>query len=150
MNTNTSAIRNPKPVLLVEDSPGDARLTEEAFREVNAGVKLYRVEDGVEALAFLRREGQYADAPRPDLILLDLNLPRMDGRQVLAQVKADAKLKSIPTIILTVSLAHTDFEKCYELNANCFLSKPQELQDFETLVRTIDEFWVRTVKLPVQ
>ena len=137
-------------ILLVEDSPGDVRLTKEAFRDANLEVNVHAVTDGVEALAFLRREGPNAKAPRPDLILLDLNLPRMDGREVLAFIKADESLKSIPTVVLTTSEAEVDILKSYELQANCYLSKPVELGAFETVVRSISEFWLTRVKLPHQ
>ena len=137
-------------VLLVEDSPGDVRLTREAFRDANLSVRLHVVDDGVEAMAFLRREGAHIHAPRPDLILLDLNLPRMDGREVLALIKTDEDLKTIPTVILTTSEAEADIVQSYELQANAFLSKPVRLEDFEGLVKTISDFWVTKVKLPMQ
>jgi len=138
----------PTDVLLVEDSPGDVRLTQEAFREANVEIKLSVAEDGVEAMAFLRREGPHVDAPRPDLILLDLNLPRMDGREVLALIKADEMLKSIPTVILTTSESEADIVKSYSLQANCYLSKPVELDAFEALVKSINDFWLTRAKLP--
>ena len=137
-----------REVLLVEDSPGDVRLTQEAFREANGAINLHVVFDGVEAMAFLRREGAYADAPRPELILLDLNLPKMDGREVLATVKADPSLKMIPTVILTTSEAEADIVKSYELQANCYLTKPAQWDAFESLVRSINDFWLTRVKLP--
>lgn len=137
-------------VLLVEDSPGDVRLTREALREANLAVKLHVAADGVEAMSFLRREGLHADAPRPDLILLDLNLPRMDGREVLAHIKADASLKTIPTIILTTSEAEADIVKSYQLQANSYLSKPVQLDKFENLVKSINDFWLTKAKLPQQ
>ena len=140
----------PIDVLLVEDSPGDVRLTQEAFRDANKAVKLHVATDGVEAMAFLRREGAHADAPRPDLILLDLNLPKMDGREVLAHIKEDADLKTIPTVILTTSVAEADIVKSYQLQANCYLSKPVQLDEFETLVKSINDFWLTKVKLPQQ
>jgi chemotaxis family two-component system response regulator Rcp1 len=140
----------PIQVLLVEDSPGDVRLTQEAFRDANMAIKLHVATDGVEAMAFLRREGPHASAPRPDLILLDLNLPKMDGRQVLALVKEDADLKTIPTVILTTSEAEVDIVKSYQLQANCYLSKPVQLDEFEGLVRSINDFWLTRVKLPQQ
>jgi chemotaxis family two-component system response regulator Rcp1 len=140
----------PIQVLLVEDSPGDARLTQEAFRAAANTMRLHIVADGVEAMAFLRREGIHADAPRPDLILLDLNLPKMDGRQVLAQVKEDDSLKLIPTVILTTSSSGEDILKSYELQANCYLSKPVQLDAFDELVRSINDFWLTKVKLPQQ
>jgi chemotaxis family two-component system response regulator Rcp1 len=138
----------PIEVLLVEDSPGDVRLTQEAFREANVAIHLRVASDGVEAMAFLRREGAHRDAPRPDLILLDLNLPRMDGRKVLELIKADASLKTIPTVILTTSEAEADIVKSYQLHANCYLSKPVQLEAFENLVKSINDFWLTKVKLP--
>lgn len=136
-------------VLLVEDSPGDVRLTQEAFREANGAIRLHVAADGLEAMAFLRREGEHAGAPRPDLILLDLNLPKMDGREVLTQIKADGALKTIPTVILTTSDAEADIVKSYQLQANCFLSKPVELDKFEILVKSINDFWLTKVRLPL-
>ena len=138
----------PLEVLLVEDSPGDVRLTQETFRESAGTIRLHVATDGVEAMAFLRHEGAYANAPRPDLILLDLNLPKMDGREVLARIKADDRLKTIPTVILAASEAETDIAKSYSLQANCFLSKPVQLDAFASLVRSIDEFWLTKVTLP--
>ena len=135
-------------VLLVEDSPGDVRLTQEAFREANMAITLHVASDGIEAMAFLRREGEHANAPRPDFILLDLNLPRMDGREVLAHIKADDSLKTIPTVILTTSEAEVDILKSYELQANCYLSKPVQLDAFEALVKSINTFWLTMAKLP--
>jgi two-component system, chemotaxis family, response regulator Rcp1 len=139
---------NPIEVLLVEDSLGDVRLTREALHEANRAVHLHVACDGVEAMAFLRREGKHAQAPRPDLVLLDLNLPRMDGREVLAHIKADPDLKTIPTIILTTSAAEADIAKSYQLHANCYLSKPVQLDAFESLVKSINDFWLTKVKLP--
>ena len=135
-------------VLLVEDSPGDVRLTREAFRETNGAVTLHVAADGVEAMSFLRHEGAYADVPRPDFILLDLNLPRMDGREVLVHVKEDPSLRTIPTIILTTSDSDADILKSYELRANAYLKKPVTLEAFEALVRSINDFWLTKVKLP--
>ena len=140
----------PKEVLLVEDSPGDVRLTKEAFRDANSSIHLHVVSDGVEAMAFLRREGDHGRAPRPDLILLDLNLPKMDGREVLANIKQDAGLKTIPTVILTTSEAEADILKSYQLQANCYLTKPAQLDAFESLVKSINDFWLTKVKLPQQ
>jgi chemotaxis family two-component system response regulator Rcp1 len=140
----------PRQVLLVEDSPGDVRLTQEAFRDVNMTVNLHVASDGVAAMAFLRHEGAHVNAPRPDLILLDLNLPKMDGREVLAQIKQDESLKLIPVVILTTSEAETDIVKSYQLQANCFLSKPVEFGAFETLVKSINDFWLVSAKLPQQ
>ena len=135
-------------VLLVEDSPGDVRLTREAFRDADVSIRLHVASDGVEAMAFLRRQDEHVHAPRPDLILLDLNLPRMDGREVLAQVKEDPNLKTIPTVILTTSEAEADIMKSYELQANAYLSKPVQLDAFESLVNSIKDFWLTRVKLP--
>jgi len=140
----------PIEVLLVEDSPGDVRLTQEAFRDANKSIHLHVASDGVEAMAFLRREGVHARAPRPELILLDLNLPKMDGREVLAHIKEDAGLKTIPTVILTTSEAEADIVKSYQLQANCYLSKPVQLDAFESLVKSINDFWLTKVKLPQQ
>jgi chemotaxis family two-component system response regulator Rcp1 len=135
-------------VLLVEDSPGDVRLTREAFRDAGKSIDLHVAADGVEAMAFLNHVGAYADAPRPDFILLDLNLPKMDGREVLAHIKADDALKTIPTVILTTSDAEADILTSYQLQANCYLSKPVQLEEFESLVRSINDFWLTRVKLP--
>jgi CheY-like chemotaxis protein len=138
----------PIEVLLVEDSPGDVRLTREAFRETNMAIHLHVASDGVEAMAFLRQQGVHVHAPRPDFILLDLNIPKMDGREVLAQIKSDESLKLIPTIILTMSDAEADIVKSYQLQANCFLSKPVQLEEFENVVKSINDFWLKNVKLP--
>ena len=138
----------PIEVHLVEDSPGDVRLTKEVFREANTDIHLHVASDGLEAMAFLRRQGAHAHAPRPDLILLDLNLPKMDGREVLAQIKQDDKLKTIPTVILTTSESEADIVKSYQLQANCYLSKPVQLEAFETLVKSINDFWLTKAKLP--
>jgi chemotaxis family two-component system response regulator Rcp1 len=138
----------PLQVLLIEDSPGDVRLTQEAFRDSSIPIRLHVAIDGVEAMSFLRREGTYADAPRPDLILLDLNLPKMDGRQVLTRIKEDDALKTIPTVILTTSEAEQDIVTSYRLQANCYLSKPVQLDAFENLVKSISDFWFTKVKLP--
>ena len=142
-------------VLLVEDSPGDVRLTQEIFRDANMSahlpnmaIHLHVASDGVEAMDFLRREGGHEQAPRPDLILLDLNLPRMDGREVLAHIKGDPDLRTIPTVILTTSDAEADVVKSYQLQANCYLSKPVQLDAFENLVKSINDFWLIRVKLP--
>jgi two-component system, chemotaxis family, response regulator Rcp1 len=135
-------------VLLVEDSPGDVRLTQEAFREAKVAIHLHVAVDGVEAMAFLSRKGIHVRAPRPDLILLDLNLPRMDGREVLAHIKEDAGLKTIPTVILTRSDAEVDIVKSYQLQANCYLTKPVQLDAFESLVKSINDFWLEKVRLP--
>lgn len=137
-------------VLLVEDSPGDVRLTREAFREANGAIHLHVATDGVEAMAFLRHQGAFADAPRPDMILLDLNLPKMDGREVLAHIKEDDSLKLIPTVILTTSEAEADIVRSYQLQANCYLTKPMQLDAFEMLVKSINDFWLTKVRLPQQ
>jgi two-component system, chemotaxis family, response regulator Rcp1 len=139
---------NPIEVLLIEDSPGDVRLTKEAFRVANPSIHLHVAFDGVEAMSFLHREGIHLRAPRPDLILLDLNLPKMDGREVLARIKEDAELKTIPTVILTTSDAEVDIAKSYFLQANCYLNKPVQLDAFESLVKSINDFWLKEVKLP--
>jgi chemotaxis family two-component system response regulator Rcp1 len=140
----------PIEVLLVEDSPGDVRLTQEAFRDANPLIHLDVATDGVEAIAFLRREGAHVHAPRPDLILLDLNLPKMDGREVLARIKEDASLRMIPTVILTTSEAEADIVKSYQLQANCYLTKPVQLDAFERLVKSINSHWLTEAKLPQQ
>jgi len=140
----------PIEVLLVEDSPGDVRLTQEAFRDANRSIHLQVASDGVEAMAFLRREGAHVQALRPDLILLDLNLPKMDGREVLARIKAGDRLKTIPTVILTTSDAEADIVKSYQLQANCYLTKPVQFDEFASLVRSINDFWLTRVKLPQQ
>jgi len=140
----------PIEVLLIEDSPGDVRLTQEAFRDANPAINLHVASDGVEAMAFLSRVGVCAHAPRPDLILLDLNLPKMDGREVLAHIKEDASLKLIPTVILTTSEAEADIAKSYQLQANCYLIKPVQLGAFEILVKSINDFWLTKVRLPQQ
>jgi chemotaxis family two-component system response regulator Rcp1 len=137
-------------ILLVEDSPGDVRLTREAFRDALLPVNLHVASDGLEAMAFLRREGEHGDAPRPDFILLDLNLPKMDGREVLALIKEDEKLKTIPTVILTTSEADADVLRSYQLQANAFLPKPVQSDAFESLVRSITDFWLTRVKLPLR
>jgi chemotaxis family two-component system response regulator Rcp1 len=136
-------------ILLVEDNPGDVRLTREALREGKILNELSVVGDGVEALAFLRREGRYADAVRPDLILLDLNLPKKDGREVLEEIKGDGALKKIPVVILTTSAAERDILKAYDLHANCYITKPVDLEQFIRVVQLIEDFWLTIVKLPV-
>ena len=135
-------------ILLVEDNLGDARLTQEALREARVSNHMSLVRDGVEALAFLRREGGFASAPRPDLILLDLNLPRKDGREVLAEIKGDERLRRIPVVVLTVSQADEDILRAYNLNANCYIAKPVDLEQFIKVVRSIEDFWLTIVKLP--
>lgn len=135
-------------ILLVEDNPGDARLAQEAIREAQMRNHLNWVVDGVEALTFLRRQGEHRQAPRPDLILLDLNLPRKDGREVLAEIKKDERLKRIPVIVLTTSEAEEDISRAYRLKANCYITKPLELDHFVRIVKSIEDFWFRVVKLP--
>ena len=137
-------------VLLVEDSAGDVRLTREVFREANRAIQLHVAYDGAEAMRFLRREGLHAKAPRPDLLLLDLNLPKMDGRQVLAQIKECEDLQNIPTVIFTTSTDQMDIAVSYKLHANCYLTKPIQLDEFESLIRSINEFWLTRVRLPVR
>ncbi len=138
----------PIEILLVEDNPADVRLTREALKEEKLINNLSVVTDGVEALAFLRREKPYAGAPRPDLVLLDLNLPRKDGREVLEEIKADPDLKVIPVVVLTSSKAEEDIVRSYRLHANCYISKPVDLGQFLEVVRSIQEFWLTIVKLP--
>jgi two-component system, chemotaxis family, response regulator Rcp1 len=135
-------------ILLVEDNPGDARLTREALKEGKIQNNLHHARDGVEAMEFLRREGAFAGAPAPDIILLDLNLPRKDGREVLAELKQDPQLRSIPVVVLTTSEAEQDILKTYELHANCYISKPVDLEKFIAIVRAIENFWLAVVKLP--
>ena len=135
-------------ILLVEDNPGDADLAREALDSSKMNNNLQVVDDGEKAMAFLRREGSYFDVPRPDLILLDLNLPKKDGRQVLAEIKADAGLKRIPVVILTTSQAEEDVLKSYNLHANCYITKPIDLNQFLHVVRSIEEFWLSIVVLP--
>jgi chemotaxis family two-component system response regulator Rcp1 len=135
-------------VLLVEDSPGDIRLTQEAFQQANSDIRLHVAMDGVEALAFLAQEGEHAQSPRPDLILLDLNLPKKDGREVLKHIRGNEGLKCIPTVILTTSDAATDINLSYKLQANSYLSKPVQLDKFQSVVRSINDFWFEKAKLP--
>ena len=135
-------------ILLVEDSIGDIRLTREALKDAKVHVHLNVASDGVEAMAFLRREGQYSDAPRPDLILLDLNLPKKDGREVLNDIKENPELKSIPVVILTTSAADEDVMQSYKSHANCYITKPVDLEGFLKVVQSIDAFWLSIVKLP--
>jgi chemotaxis family two-component system response regulator Rcp1 len=135
-------------ILLVEDSPGDVRLTREAFKDAKVHINLHVVSDGTEAMAFLKREGAYTDAPRPDIILLDLNLPKKDGREVLAEIKESPALKSIPVVILTTSASEGDILGSYQLHANCYITKPVGLDGFLKVVHSIDNFWLSVVQLP--
>lgn len=135
-------------ILLVEDNPGDVRLTREALKESKIRNNLNIVRDGVEAMAFLRREGDFARAPRPDIILLDLNLPRKDGREVLQEIKADESLRRIPVVILTTSDDEHDILESYNLHANCYITKPVDLNRFVTIIKNIEDFWLTIVRLP--
>ena len=135
-------------ILLVEDNPADVRLTKEALKEGPMVNNLSVVHDGVDAMAFLRRQGKYALAPRPDIVLLDLNLPKKDGREVLAELKEDPNLRRIPVVVLTTSKAEQDILKAYDLHANCYVTKPVDLDEFMLLVRSIEEFWLAVVRLP--
>ncbi len=135
-------------ILLVEDDPGDVELTREGLAAGTVPVHLHAVDDGIKALRFLRREEPYADAVRPDIILLDLNLPRMDGRETLKEIKADKRLRSIPVVVLTTSEADTDIIKCYDLGASCYISKPVGFDEFLKVVRSLEEFWFTVVKMP--
>jgi len=146
MNVNTVGI--PVEILLVEDNPGDVRLAREGLSECKIRNNLHVVDDGVKAMAFLRRQDEYARAPRPDLVLLDLNLPRKDGREVLREVKEDEKLRTIPVVVLTTSKAEVDILKSYSLHANCYVTKPMGLEQFLDVVRSIEDFWFTIVKLP--
>jgi CheY-like chemotaxis protein len=138
----------PVEILLVEDNPGDVRLTQEALREGKVHHNLHVARDGVEAMAFLKHEDGHADEPRPDLILLDLNIPRKDGRKVLAEIKSDPALSRIPVVVLTTSQAEEDIVRTYDLHANCYISKPVDLDRFMTVVRSIEDFWLTIVSLP--
>jgi len=140
----------PIDILLIEDNPGDTRLTEEAFKNANVHNTLHVTQDGVEAMTFLRREGKYSNAPRPDLILLDLNLPRKDGFEVLEEIKADESLRRIPTVILTTSSAEEDIIKTYKLHANCYITKPVELDQFINVTKSLEKFWLAVVELPTK
>jgi chemotaxis family two-component system response regulator Rcp1 len=148
MSMRAQGDHSPIEILLVEDNPGDVRLTQEVLKEGRIRNTLNVVTDGVEALAFLRREGAYADAPPQDMVLLDLNLPRMDGREVLAEIKGDPELRKIPVVVLTTSSAEVDILKAYDLHANCYITKPVDLDQFENVVRSIEDFWLAIVKLP--
>ena len=137
-------------ILLVEDNPGDVRLTKEALRGARVANDLHVVVDGEEAIEFLNQRGAHADAPRPDIVLLDLNLPRLDGSEVLAQIKTDPELAKIPIIVLTSSSAEADIQRAYELHANCFISKPVDFTEFIGAVRSLEGFWLKIVKLPTR
>ncbi len=138
----------PVDILLVEDSPADVRLTREALKEAKVLNELHVVQDGIEALAFLRKQGKYAGSPHPDLILLDLNLPKKDGREVLAEIKQDRDLKSIPVVVLTTSRAEEDVVRSYTLHANAYVTKPVDLAQFLSVIRSLEEFWLAVVTLP--
>ncbi len=138
----------PIHILLAEDNPGDARLTIEGFKDAKVNNEITVVEDGIEALAYLRRQGKYANAVRPDLILLDLNMPRKDGREVLSEIKSDDNLKSIPVLVFTVSSAEKDILNSYGLHANAFITKPIDLDEFTKVVKSLEDFWLTIVKLP--
>lgn len=147
--TTPTAYR-PIEILLVEDNPGDVRLTQEAARETKVHNNLHVVTNGYDAMAFLRREGRFGEVPRPDLILLDLNMPGMDGREVLRQVKGDEKLRRIPVVIITSSQAEEDILRAYDLQAACYVTKPVDLDQFIKVVRNIKDFWLTIVKLPIE
>lgn len=136
-------------ILLVEDNAGDQRLTLEALRACGSTAQLRVVQDGAEAMDYLRRQGAYADAPRPALVILDLNLPRRDGREVLAEMKTDDSLRTIPVVVLTTSRAEDDIEQCYRAGANCYITKPVDLDQFFAIIAKLHEFWLRTIELPV-
>ncbi len=140
--------RSPVEILLVEDNPGDERLTREALREGKVYHNLHWVKDGVQAMEFLRRQGKYANVPRPDIVLLDLNLPKKDGREVLEEIKTDEDLKRIPVVVLTTSKAEEDVLRTYNLHANCYVTKPVDLEKFIVVVKSIDVFWLTVVTLP--
>lgn len=145
---STQTVGRPIEILLVEDNPGDVRLTQEALKEDKVHNNLHVVGDGMEALAWLRREGKFAETPRPDIILLDLNLPKKDGREVLSDIKTDVELRRIPVVVLTTSRAEEDVLKAYDFNANCYITKPVDLEQFIKVVQSIKEFWLTIVKLP--
>lgn len=145
---STRSFRKPLHILLVEDNPGDARLTTEAHNEIRGLNSLSVVVDGVDALAFLRRQGRHTNASRPHLILLDLNLPRKTGREVLAEIKSDPEFKRIPVVVLTTSKAEEDVLACYDLHANCYITKPPNLEQFIKVIKVIEEFWISIARLP--
>lgn len=141
---------NPIEILLVEDNPGDVRLAVEALKEAHVNNRLAVVADGIEALSYLRQEGKFAQSPRPDLILLDLNLPRKDGREVLTDIKGDANLRRIPVVVLTTSRAEEDVLRAYNSHANCYITKPVDFQQFMDVIKSIENFWLTIVKLPTE
>jgi two-component system, chemotaxis family, response regulator Rcp1 len=145
---SSQAFSRPVEILLVEDNPGDVRLTKEALKEGKVRNNLFVVEDGVKALSYLRREPPYTEATRPDLVLLDLNLPRKSGREVLEELKQDPQLRNIPVVVLTSSQAEQDIVRAYDLHANCYVTKPVDLDQFITVVKSIEDFWFSIVKLP--
>lgn len=145
-----NTVSSPIEILLVEDNPGDVRLTQEVLKEGKVHNKLSIVENGVQAISFLKKENEYKDSPTPDLILLDLNLPKKDGREVLLDIKKDPELKKIPVVVLTTSQAEEDILKVYDLNANCYVSKPVDLGQFIDVVKSIEDFWLSIVKLPTR
>ena len=145
---NNQMRAKPVQMLLVEDNPGDVRLTKETLKDAKLMVDLHVVGDGVEAMAFLRQEGKYASAPYPDLVLLDLNLPKKDGREVLAEIKQDPNLRRIPVVVLTISNAEEDILKSYNLHANAYVNKPLNLEQFAKITKAIEDFWFTVVKLP--
>ena len=148
MPFGASAPLRPVNILLVEDSPGDVRLTQEILADTRIANDIYVVNDGEAAMAFLRQQGEHAQAPRPDLVLLDLNLPRKDGREVLQEMKTDETLRRIPVIVLTTSAAERDVLRSYDLHVNCYITKPIDLDEFITVVRSIEGFWLSVVRLP--
>jgi two-component system, chemotaxis family, response regulator Rcp1 len=147
-STASRRVERSIEVLLVEDNPADVRLTREVLENGEGDTRLSVVQDGEEAMAFLRQEGEYADCPRPHLVLLDLNLPRKDGREVLEELKTDRDLCRIPVVVLTTSAAESDISRSYELHANCFITKPLDLDDFFSVVRSIKDFWLASARLP--
>jgi two-component system, chemotaxis family, response regulator Rcp1 len=150
MPPNPGPTTRPVQILIVEDNPADARLVREVMRDSKVLNEIHWVPDGVEALAFLRAQGKYADAPRPNLIFLDLNMPRKDGREVLREVKSDEKLKRIPIVVMTSSQAEEDVARAYDQHANCYVRKPIDFDQFHLVVKTLENFWFATVELPNQ
>jgi CheY-like chemotaxis protein len=147
---NAKVTRSPAIILLAEDNAGDARLTLEALKDIQLDNSLHVARDGLEALAFLHQEGEYAAAPRPNLILLDLNMPKIDGYRVLSEIKSDPKLRRIPVVILTTSQADQDIIRSYDLHANCYITKPVDLNQFVEIIKAITQFWLTVVELPKQ